>query len=253
MPVPSSVRSSVQWFETFFQGVAADFWSRAMTPEMTAADVDFIEALVARPNSRLLDVPCGNGRHAIELARRGHSVTGVDLSTYFLAQARESSAGLSVEFFRADMRDLCWSSEFEAAYCFGNSFGYLDAREAELFLGGMAAVLKPSGRLAIETGMAAESILVPLPTRRWYRVGDTFMLSEARYVPIDSRLDIDYTFIHGGEIETRSTSSYVLTLGEMRRMLERAGFEEIVAQGGLNGEAYKPGSPRLIISARKKE
>lgn len=242
------------WYETFFQGIAVDCWTRAMTPEITSAEVDFLEKTLApQPNARLLDVPCGNGRHAIELARRGRSVTGVDLSEEFLKQARDSAADLPVEFRRSDMRDLPWNSEFDGVFCFGNSFGYLDAAEAQRFLCAIANSLKPGGRVAIDTGMAAESILASLPSRRWYRLGDLLMLSEARYHPLDGRMDIDYTFVSGGQVETRPTSSYVLTLSEIRRTLERAGFVEIVARGGFNGEPYQFGSPRLVISARKQE
>jgi cyclopropane fatty-acyl-phospholipid synthase-like methyltransferase len=59
-----------EWFETFFQGAAVDFWTRAMTPALTVADADFLEKTFGvEPGARLLDVPCGNGRHSIELAR----------------------------------------------------------------------------------------------------------------------------------------------------------------------------------------
>ena len=69
-----------EWFETFFQGPAVEFWTNAMTPALTLADVDFLEKTFdVKPGARLLDVPCGNGRHSIELARRGYRVTGIDL------------------------------------------------------------------------------------------------------------------------------------------------------------------------------
>ena len=64
-----------QWFETFFSGIAVEFWIRAMTPEITTAEVDFLEkALELKRGARVLDIPCGHGRHALELARRGARV-----------------------------------------------------------------------------------------------------------------------------------------------------------------------------------
>ena len=70
----------------FFRGVALEMWRRAVSPEQTRAEVDFLEkVLQAGPQSKLLDVPCGNGRHAVELAKRGYSLTGVDSSEEFLA------------------------------------------------------------------------------------------------------------------------------------------------------------------------
>jgi SAM-dependent methyltransferase len=241
-----------QWFETFFRGLAVDFWRRAMTPEMTAADVDFLEKTLCRAsNSRLLDVPCGDGRHSIGLARRGHRVSGVDISEEFLAAARAGSGDLSVDWRQGDMRDLPWTSEFDGAFCFGNSFGYLDADGARVFFGQLAHALKSGGRLAIETGVAAESILPTLLQKRWHKLGDLFVLSEARYRTELSRLDIDYTFIQRAEVETRQVISYVLTVSEIRRMLEDAGFGGMVLLGSVQGEPYQLGTPRLIVLAEK--
>jgi SAM-dependent methyltransferase len=245
---------SDRWYETFFRGIAVDVWSNAIPAAATSAEADFLEKILApRPNCRLLDVPCGHGRHAIELARRGHRLSGVDLSEEFLARARSSAGTLPVEFLHRDMRDLPWSAEFDGAFCFGNSFGYLDAAEAEIFLRAVAKALKPGGRFAIETGMAAESILASLPARRWHRIGQTFMLSEALYHPLEGRLDIQYTFLNGSEVDSRPSSSYVLTLSQIRRMMEHAGFVEIQAYNGIDGQPYGFGSPRLIIAAARKE
>jgi len=238
------------WFETFFQGLAVEFWARAMTPEMTGAEADFLEkTLELTPGARVLDVPCGHGRHSLELARRGYRVTGLDISedALRLAQAQPST----VDWIQGDMRKLNRNAEFDAAFCFGNSFGYLDHAAAPAFVRAVAAALKPGGRLAIETGMAAESILPNLQPRGWYQLGDILMLSERRYVPEDSRLDIDYTFIRANRVETRPSASYVFTVAELRRMLSGAGFSGLTMFSSAAGEPYKLGSPRLILVGEK--
>ena len=240
-----------EWFETFFQGPAVDFWTRAMTPALTQGDVDFLEKTFdVKPRARLLDVPCGNGRHSIELARRGYQVTGIDLSDELLAAAR---AELDADWRFGDMRRLdLEESAFDGAFCFGNSFGYLDHTGVAAFLFALAAALKPGTRLAIETGVAAESILPTLVQKRWHRLGDLMILSENRYDALHSRLDIDYTFVRGSSVETRPASSYVFTVAEIGRMLETAGFGEIVLHGGMVGEPYTVGSPRLVIVAMRR-
>jgi SAM-dependent methyltransferase len=245
-----------QWFETFFQGVAVEFWIRAIPPTVTFQEAGFLEqALEISPGAKLLDVPCGHGRHAIELARRGYRVTGVDLSRDALQRARDAATGLNPIWKLGDMRDLSGldlpPGEFDAAYCFGNSFGYLNDAGVAAFLTALARVLKPGGRLAIDTGVAAESILPALLAKRWHRFDDIVVLSEARYVAEASRLDIDYTFIHEGSVETRPTSSYVFTADELGRMLGGAGFEVTAMNGGLSGEPYQLASPRLVIIARR--
>ena len=239
------------WQETFFRGVALEAWRRVMTPEMTSADVNFLErALAVNTGAEVLDVPCGNGRHSIEFAGRGYKITGIDLSEEFIDEAR-IAAPQAVRWVRGDMRDITWGSEFDGAFCFGNSFGYFNFEEARRFLAAVARALRPGARFVVETGMAAESILPTLLRTRWHRLGDLLMLSENRYDPAESRLDIDYTFVRGDAVETRPTSSYVFTTAELCRMHRDAGLRPLELLGGLNGEAYQMGSPRLILVSEK--
>jgi SAM-dependent methyltransferase len=239
------------WEKDFFRGVALDAWRLALTPEQTRAEVDFLARVFEPgPDSHFLDVPCGNGRHAIEFAGRGCRITGLDLSQEFLAGAR-SSTSLPIRWVLGDMRELAWDSEFDGAYCFGNSFAYLDADGARKFFSGVARGLKRGARCVVETGMAAESILPTRVTRRWHKLGDIYMLSENRYVPEESRLDIDYTFIRGGEAETRPTSSYVHTVAAIRQMQSEAGLKPLEFLASIDGERYELGSPRLILIAQK--
>ena len=219
-----------------------------MTPALTLADVDFLEKTFGvKPGARLLDVPCGNGRHSIELARRGYRVTGIDLSEEMLALAR---AELAADWRKGDMRALeLEPAAFDGAFCFGNSFGYLDYAGVAAFFGALAGALKPDAKLVIETGVAAESILPTLLQKRWHRMGDLLILSENRYDTRHSRLDIDYTFIRGGSLETRPASSYVFTAAEISRMLASAGFAVDALNGGMAGEPFTLGTPRLLVIA----
>jgi SAM-dependent methyltransferase len=241
-----------EWFETFFQGPAVEFWTRIVPPALAIQEADFLVRTLARePGARFLDVPCGNGRHAIELARRGYRVAGVDLSEEFLAAARMGSTGTDgLEWLKGDMRDLHPPGRYSGAYCFGNSFGYLDYAGAQAFLSAVAGALEPGARFVIDTGMTAENMHSVVQTRRWHRTGDLIVLSEARYVAEASRLDIDYTFVDGGCIETRSSSSYLLTVAELTRLLAGAGFTVVSLAGGLAGEPFNLGPHGLVLTAQ---
>jgi SAM-dependent methyltransferase len=239
---------SSNWEVEFFRGVALDFWRLAITPEQTRSEVEFLrQTLNATPGSHLLDVPSGNGRHSIGLAKTGCRVTGLDLSEEFIAEARQASASLPATWILGDMRRLSLDAAFDGAFCFGNSFGYLNPQEASEFLAAIARALKPGSRFALETGMAAESILPALQKARWLRVGDIYMLSENQYQPRESRLDIQYTFIRDGRAETRPSSSYVFTVSELCRMHLKAGLQPVKMLGSTGGEAYQLGAPRLIL------
>jgi SAM-dependent methyltransferase len=234
----------------FLSGPAVEFWTRAIPPAVTLADVDFIQStLQAPPGASLLDVPCGNGRHSIELARRGYRMTGIDVSREFLEAARSQ---IEADWRFGDMRDLKLEREaFDGAFCFGNSFCYLDYSNAGAFLKALAGAIKPGGRLAIETGTVAETILPGLLQKRWHRAGDIVMLSECKYAAAASRMDIDYTFIQGGVVETRPTSSYVFTAAELGRMFESAGFEVTALNASVAGEPFQLGSRELVITAMR--
>src|SRR5260370_42576898 len=102
------------------------------------------------------------------------------------------------------MRDLPWPGEFDGAYCFGNSFGYLRDGENADFLRAAARCLKPGARLLIETGIAAESLLPAFHERPWYQVGDILFLIHNRYDPPGGRLETECTFIRDGQTDRRS-------------------------------------------------
>lgn len=226
-------------------------WHRAVSPEQTRAEADFLEKVFqAGPEARLLDVPCGYGRHAVELANREYMLTGVDSSEEFLADARAATS-LPIRWILGDMCDLPWTSEFHGAYCFGNSFCYLDYSRVRKFLAAVAASLRPGGRFVIDTGMAAESILPGLGKGRHHRLGDMIMLSDNQYHPADSRLDITYTFIQNGKVDTRPLSTYCFTTGEICRMHVEAGLEVVELLGSFTSEPYQLGSPRLILVSQK--
>ena len=93
------------WYETFFQGINCEV-GNALPADWTNQEVDlFIEKLNLHPGHQLLDIPCGFGRHAIELSKRGFKVTGVDISKTFIDGLTEkiSSQKLNIEAIQADV------------------------------------------------------------------------------------------------------------------------------------------------------
>lgn len=238
-----------QWFETFFQGPAVEFWNRVVPQQLTNTECDWLEKnLALKSGAQVLDVPCGSGRHAVGLARRGYSLTGIDLSDDFLTHARKHPG---IEWRKADMRSLDLAPDsFAAAYCFGNSFGYLNRDEAAAFASSVANALRAGGRFAIDAPTAAEYMLSVIRDR-WHQAGDLYVLSRPTYVPETSRIDIEYTFIEGDKVDKRHSASYLFTCAELIRMLREAGFSEVQLHGDLQGNPFRLGSERLWILAIK--
>ncbi len=104
-----------QWYEELFQNYA-EHYDREPFTQGTTGEVDFIEQEINfNRDLKILDIGCGTGRHAIELAKRGYAVTGLDLSVAQLARAREKAEmeKVNVDFQEADARNLAFSDEFD--------------------------------------------------------------------------------------------------------------------------------------------
>jgi cyclopropane fatty-acyl-phospholipid synthase-like methyltransferase len=238
------------WFETFFEGLALDMWRGVMTPEQTAREARFLaDHLELEPGMCALDVPCGNGRHAIELARYGIQMTGVDISAAFLREA--SGNAPEIEWVHSDMRNLPWMGRFDAAYCWGNSFGYFDHDNCQKFLDAVGAALKLGGRFILESGAVSESLISTFQPERKLRIGDLDFSSRGTYDVVEGRMDITYTFTRGERREVKPIHQWVHSAAELRRMLSRSGLEPLAAFGNLEGGLYALGSPRFVALTRR--
>jgi len=243
------------WWRTFFTGTPVDMWLQAMPPEVTRQEADFLcQALRLEPPAKILDVPCGGGRHSLELADRGFQVTGVDLSSDFLTAARAGAAerGLTVTWEQRDMRDLPWRGEFDGAFCFGNSLGYLDDQGNADFVKAVARTLKPEARFIVDTGACAESWLPAYQGRRWHLLGNIHFLIHNHYNHVRGRLETEYTFIRDGRIETHWGFQRIYTFSQLVALLEEAGFEKVEGHSSLSQEPYRLGAPQLLLVATKK-
>jgi SAM-dependent methyltransferase len=111
--------SAITEWATFFNGHAPEYDDNCFT-KSTLAEVDFlVQELGLQPGEAILDVGCGTGRHAVELARRGCRVTGLDVSPGMLAQARQAAAAaqVAVDFRQADATDFSFETPFDAVIC----------------------------------------------------------------------------------------------------------------------------------------
>jgi len=152
-----------EW-EEYFDGHAPVYIQNSFTKN-TVKEVDFLlEELKLPPGSRILDLGCGTGRHSVELAKRGYQITGVDISSGMLAEAKKAAkkAGVEVEWIHADAAQFKSDRLFDAAICLcEGAFGLLgmddDPFEHELsILRNINAALKPNGKtiLTVTNGLA---------------------------------------------------------------------------------------------------
>jgi len=244
----------MNWYETFFHGVALDLWRAAITPEQTRAEADFLRKhLAADPNSRILDVPCGNGRLSIELAQRGHRLTGVDIASEFIGEAKTESARLNlpIEWHNRDMRDIAATNEFDGAFCFGNSFGYLDDDGNEQFLCTVARSLKAGARFIIDAPAAAECLLPTFAEHSSFDVADIKLEINRRYDHEQGRVFTEYNFIRNGKDDRRPSSQRIYSYRELAHLLKNAGLEIQSAFGSLEEKPFALGAKTLLLVCAK--
>jgi SAM-dependent methyltransferase len=243
------------WWDNFFHGVALDFWRAAISDEQTRAEADFINNQLQLPvGAKVLDVPCGNGRLSIELGVFGFELTGVDIAGEFLEEAkRKSSArGVRINWRNNDMRTLPWTSEFNGAFCFGNSFGYLDDEGNAEFLNALSRALKPGARFIIDAPAIAECLLPHLLEKRTIQLGDITATIDTRYDPDQGRMFNDFTFTRDGIDDKRPSSQRIYTYHELTELLRGSELEPVNAYASLTGEPFKLGASRLLLIAEKR-
>jgi SAM-dependent methyltransferase len=138
------------WFEPLADHMGSAYLRYSFTKGTRQECDALVEALGLETGMRVLDVGCGPGRHAHELARRGIEVHGIDISERFIQIAR-ATAPAGATFQRVDARFLDFSDEFDAGICLcQGAFGLLGPDSENLaVLAGIARALKPGGQAAV--------------------------------------------------------------------------------------------------------
>lgn len=143
------------WFEPLAEHMGSAYLRYSFT-KGTTQEVDALETLLGSSSGMtVLDVGCGPGRHALEFARRGYRVTGIDIAQSFVDIANEAARNESLDasFIRHDARSLPgdWKDEFDLVVCLcQGGFGLMVGEgEDDAVFAGMAGALKQGGRLAL--------------------------------------------------------------------------------------------------------
>lgn len=239
-----------------------EFWTLTgpgmFTPEKVAAadaEVDWILRTTGLDTPaafapRALDMPCGVGRHALALARRGLDVTGVDRTAPYLDIARSRTPpDLAIDWRLDDMRAFDGAGRYDLALNLYTSLGYFeDPAENLRVLQNLRRALRPGGHLVVDA-LGKEVLARVLMPTQWQDLPDGSMeLREARIIDDWRRVDNRWIIITaaGRRIEHR-VIHWLYDAAELRRMMESAGFVNLRCFGSLAGGAYGPTASRLVI------
>jgi glycine/sarcosine N-methyltransferase len=268
--------------ETPLYDALSDDYDRFVNWESRLAyEMPFIEGALREADARrVLDVACGTGMHAIELARHGYKVVGTDLSALMIEQARENAAAAEVEarFVVAGFGELAEKlalstvlSEvegiieeggglFDAVLCLGNSLPHaLGAEDLDNALVDFAAVLRPGGLLLVQNRnfdavlARRERFMGP----EAHREGDREWLFVRFYdFNSDSTLTFNMLILRRDaegkwSQQAESTEVRPLTHSELAASLTAAGFTKIVCYGDMQGAPFDPENSSNLITVAK--
>jgi SAM-dependent methyltransferase len=229
-----------------------------LTPQATQAEAEFvIDALGLTPGAQVLDVGCGYGRHAMELAARGFHIVGLDMSTPLLVRGGEEAhrRGLTINFVRGDMRELDFESQFDGAYCLFSTFGYFDDETNKKTVANMARALRPGGRLLIEI-LNRDYVIADLPTRVWWEGDGCVVLEEVELNYFSSRIQVNRSvvFDDGRQLE-QEISVRAYSLHEVGKLMHSAGLRVLEVSGAYHTRTRFFGnqSRHIIVLAERKD
>lgn len=218
-------------WESFFDEHAPIYEDNEFTKN-TKNEVDFLlEELSLKEGAAILDVGCGTGRHSIELAKRSFTITGIDLSSGMLAQAKTAAkaANVNVEWIQSDATRFSLPSKYDAAICLcEGSFGLLGQGDDPIIqplsiLSNVSRSLKPQAKFVL-TALNAAAML------RKYTNED---VAQGRFDPLTMVESYEYAPREGLPAIAARERAFVAT--ELRLLFQLAGLSVLDMWGGTAG------------------
>ena len=213
-----------------------------------------IELLGLPAGSRILDVPCGQGRYAHLLDEAGFDVDGLDLSPDLLDRARERGTGRTLRYTRGDMRKLParWTGRFAAVVNLFTSFGFfLLPSDDDRVIAEWARVLEPGGTL-IWHGGNRDGVMRRFLTRDWWLVdGDTMIGHERSFDVLSGVLTVRSTWRGPRTSGEREHRIRLYTASHLAEILVRHGLVVEAAYDGWTDRALSRRSGEMLLVARK--
>lgn len=230
--------------------------------EETGHQVDFlIQALHLTGGERILDMACGFGRHALELAKRGFRVVGVDITPDYIAFAKEQAQRekLSAEFFCMDIREISFSQEFDVVLSMADgAVGYLENEgENRRIFEAISRALKPGGKhfMDIMNGSYADT---HFPCRLWDAGEKGLTLSRFEWDPeirilIYGQQDFSYGATLEKPIFEEGNPIRLYTLPEIAEIYASVGMRVTECFGDFAGRPASSGCIQMLICGEKRK
>jgi SAM-dependent methyltransferase len=222
--------------------------------DQAESEVDQLLELVGLERGNVLDLACGPGRHAIEFAKRGFRVTGVDRSPFLLSKAveRAREADVEVEWVEEDMRSFERKDAFDLVINMFTAFGYFDDKSEDLeVLKRVHDSLKQDGILVIDVVSKEWLAKHFMPTSSSRSEDGTLVINRREIFDDWTRIRNEWILLSGETVESFEFHHTIYSGQELKDRLTQAGFSSVALYGDLEGNSYGIEARRLIAVARK--
>jgi D-alanine-D-alanine ligase len=232
---------------------------------ITRKEVDmFSEILNLTADDTILDLCCGQGRHALEMTKRGFKVEGLDRSRYLIQKAKASAKkeNLNVKFKEGDARKLPFSPDnFEVVMMLGNSFGYFETVQDDLrILKEIFRILKPWGRLLLDV-TDGEYVKEKYQARSWEWINKKLFVCRERSLSADRQRLISrevVTDVTKGVIADQFYAERLYTKKNLLSLFKEAGFSDVVVHGEIATDSARNQDlgmmeKRILLTGRVKK
>ena len=252
------------WWKTLFNSLYLKTDGDVVeNPENTRREVDLVSQIAAlEPNDHILDLCCGQGRHSLELGRRGfRNVTGIDRSHYLiqLARKRAKAEKLSVVFHEGDARRVRLQGEqFHCVMLLGNSFGYFEQKsDDEMLLNNVTNLLVPNGILVLDV-VDGEWMHDHYEPRSWEWIDENHFVCRERALAQDKERIVSRELITHAEKGVLADQFYaerLYTREQLEALLEKCGYRMIhfhttMESDSTRGQDLGMMAHRLVMTAQ---
>lgn len=249
------------WFEDIFSDEYIRTHDRPDS-SLVRREVDFIEeSLAVEKHAVVLDLACGMGDHANELAARGYSVVGFDLSSGMLDIAKRGAkrrlgadpAFSPPTFTQGDMREMAYEEAFDGVYCWSTSFGYFDEDKNLAVLASVHRALRQGGMFLLDV-VNRDYVAPRSPSLVWFEGTQCVCMDDVFVDYFTSRLRVKRTaMFEGGLSRELDYSIRLYSLNELGKMLKEVGFKVVEVTGHTShpGVFFGTESPRMIVLAER--
>ncbi|MGH8573008.1 MAG: SAM-dependent methyltransferase [Gammaproteobacteria bacterium] len=229
------------------------FYANRLGAERSEREARLIERLAElRRGERVLDLPCGDGRISVQLARASGNVVGVDRSERLIARAERRGA-TGARFEVGVMRALRWQAEFDCIVIWFGSFGYFDTHTNRRVLAVFWEALRPGGRLIIDQ-------INPAQVRRDVEGGrgaavqlidrGLDLMVDRVTVGDDCRAHTERFLVRDGRVRKLEFSLELVADDKLERCLRDAGFDRVSFSDQHGGPYRAEGRRRITVAHR---